>query len=136
VNLFEVMEATQKTVDSFKGRRFEWGKADCVQMAITHICNLGGKRIRVPDYGDIESGVRAMRALGFSFLSEALDKHCTPIDPQNHLMGDFIELPGGSGFSSISVDVGNGRVLCFHESIDTCEILEPLMIMGAWRVHV
>jgi hypothetical protein len=32
------------------------------------------------------------------------------------------------------VAVGNGRTLGFHEDIPHCDILQPLIISGAWRI--
>jgi hypothetical protein len=50
------------------------------------------------------------------------------------MTGDIVEMPGSNGFSSLSIAVGNGRVVGFHEDIPHCDILQPLLISGAWRI--
>jgi hypothetical protein len=127
------MRATQKTVDQFKLRQYSDGKCDCIQIAIAHAARFG-RKIVIPKYGDVESAARALRKLGFRTLGEAMDKHFERIDPQYRQLGDFVETPGMNGFSSIMVDVGNGRALGFHEDIPHCDILQPILISGAWSV--
>lgn len=134
MNFVERIEATQKTVDRFKGKEFKEGKFDCVQLVIWHAKHMGRKRIKVPRYGDFASAATAMRTLGFEFLSQAMDRHFTRIEPVQVLAGDIVEMPGGNGFSALTIAVGNGRVLGFHESIPHADILQPLLISGAWRI--
>jgi hypothetical protein len=132
-DLVRIMKATQKTVDRFKGRTFEEGRVDCIQLANGHAGHMG-KRVKIPEYGDLESAARTLRQMGFRTLGEALDANFRRIDPHQAMMGDLIEMPGGNGFSSIAVAVGNGRVLGFHEDIPHCDILQPVLVSGAWRI--
>ena len=133
MNLIERVEAAQKTVDAFKGRAFEDGKTDCIQLVLRHARHMG-KRIKVPRYGDLKSASNTLRTLGFKTLGEALDRHFTRIEPSQVLAGDVVEVPGENGFSSLMVAVGNGRALGFHQDIPHCDILQPLLISGAWRI--
>lgn len=133
MDLVKRVAATEKTVAAFKGKTFHPGPADCVKLVLVHATHMG-KRIKVPKYGSWKSAAAAMRALGFSTLSEAMDHHFTRIEPVKVLAGDIVEMPGGNHFSALSVAVGNGRVLGFHESIPHCDILQPVMISGAWRI--
>ena len=133
LDLVKRVLATQKTVDAFKGRQFKDGKADCIQLVLVHAKHMG-RKISVPRYGDVKSAGGVLKALGFKTLAQAMDKHFTRIDPHSVLAGDIVEMPGANGFSALSICVGNGRVLGFHESIPHCDILQPLMISGAWRI--
>lgn len=133
MNLVERIAATQKTVDAFKGRAFADGKADCIQLVLCHARNMG-RRIKVPRYGDVKSAAAVLEQLGFRTLAQAMDKHFTRIDPVRVLAGDYVEMLGSNGFSSLSVAVGNRRVLGFHESVPHCDILQPVIVTGAWRV--
>lgn len=135
LDLIKRVEATQKTVDTFKGRQFAPGKADCIQLVLAHARHMG-KRISIPRYGDWESAAKTLRTLGFRTLAQALDHHFTRIDNHDVLAGDIVEMPGGNGFSGVTVAVGNGRVLGFHEQIPHCDILQPVMISGTWRLDV
>lgn len=127
------MRATQRTVDKFKGRVFRDGSVDCVQLVKLHVKHLG-KPLKVPPYSDLKGAAAAMKQLGFKTLAGAMDAHFTRIEPSAVLLGDIVEMPGGNGFSSLSIAVGNGRVLGFHEDIPHCDILQPVMISGAWRI--
>lgn len=133
MDLLQRMRATQKTVDRFKGRDLDMGKVDCIQLVITHAANMGVK-IKVPAYGDNESAARVLRGLGFKTLAEAMDAYFQRIDPATVLASDIVEMPGTNGFSALSVAVGNGRVIGFHEHIDHADILQPLLVSGAWRI--
>lgn len=133
MDMIKRMEATQRTVDAFKGRTFDDRKADCIRLIGCHARHMG-RRIKIPAYRDASSAAKALRAAGFKTLGEAMDKHFTRIDRTKVLMSDIIEMPGSNGFSSLAVAVGNGRVLGFHEDVPHCDILQPLMISGAWRI--
>lgn len=133
MDLLKRMKATQRTVDRFKGVDMVIGTVDCVQLAAAHASHMG-RKIKLPRYTDFESGGRALRAMGYRTLAEAMDAHFTRIQPAEAIMGDYIEMPGGNGFSALSVAVGNGRVIGFHESIAHADILQPKIVSGAWRI--
>lgn len=134
IDLIKRVEATQRTVHTFKGKVFEDGRWDCIQMAVAHAKNCGQK-ITVPSYSDVEGAARALKQLGFRSLGEAMDSYFQRINTADVLVSDFVECPGTNGFSSIMVALGNGRTLGFHESIPHADILQPLLISGAWRIE-
>lgn len=133
MDLVARMRATQKTVDRFKGRDLVWGKCDCIQLVVGH-ARHAGRKVKVPDYGDNLSAARALKRMGYATLAEAMDDHFQRIDPAKVMTGDFVEMPGSEGFSALTVAVGNGRVLGFHEDIPHADILQPLLISGAWTI--
>jgi hypothetical protein len=136
MDLIRRMEATQLTVDTFKGKVFDDGKVDCVQLVDKHARNLGYKKLKVPKYNDMATAAAAMKQLGFRTLAEVLDHHFMRIPIHEVLAGDIVEGPGGNGFSALGIAVGNGRILAFHEEIPHADILQPLFLTGAWRVEV
>lgn len=133
MNLIERVAATQKTVNAFKGKTFEDGKADCIQLVLIHARHMG-RKIKVPRYGDAKSAAETLRKLGFRTLAQAMDTHFGRIDPHRVLAGDIVETLGSNGFSALMIAVGNGRTIGFHESIPHCDILQPLIVTGAWRI--
>lgn len=133
MNIVERVAATQKTVDAFKGRVFADGKADCIQLVIGHARHMG-RKIRIPRYGDLKSAAGVLKKLGYRTLGEAMDDHFVRIDNCQVLAGDIVETLGNNGFSSLMIAVGNGRTLGFHESIPHCDILQPLLVSGTWRI--
>ena len=133
MDLLKRMYATQATVDQFKEKAFDWGTYDCGQLVVAHAANCG-RKIVVPPYGDKVGAARSLREAGWGTLHNAMDVLFTPIEPASAIMGDFVELPGGDGFSCLTVAVGNGRVLGFHADIPHCDILQPVLISGAWSI--
>jgi hypothetical protein len=133
MDLIARVMATQKTVDMFKGRAFANGQADCAQLVLAHAKHMG-RKIDAPRYGDIKSAAGALRQMGFATLGQAMDAHFRRIERNQILAGDIIEVPGDNGFSSLMIAVGNGRTIGFHESIPHCDVLQPLMISGVWRI--
>lgn len=133
MNLVKRMKATQRTVDKFQGRVFKDWQRDCIRLIATHARHMG-RPIKVPKYEDRKSALAALKSLGFKNLAEAMDAHFTRIEPSAVLLGDIVEMPGGNGFSALTVAVGNGRVIGFHEDVPFADILQPLMISGAWRI--
>jgi hypothetical protein len=125
--------ATQKTVDTFKGRKFTNGSADCVQLVLAHARHMG-RKVDVPRYGSAKTAAGALRQMGLGTLSQGLDRHFRRIERHQVMVADIVEMPGENGFSSLSVAVGNGRVLGFHESIPHCDVLQPVLVSGAWRI--
>lgn len=134
MNIIERVNATQKTVDKFKGREFREGECDCIQLVLLHARHCG-RRIRIPKYNDWESAARVLRKLGFRTLSEAMNHHFTPIKTIEMMTSDIVEVPGTNGFSSLMVAVGNGRTIGFHEEVPHADILEPVIISGVWRIE-
>lgn len=133
LNLIQRVTATQKTVDAIKGKPFEDGKCDCMQLVKLHAKHMGYK-LPVPRYSSVKGAAAAMRKLGFTTLAEAMDHHFTRIEPHQVLAGDIVEGPGANGFSSLGIAVGNGRIIAFHEEVPFADILQPLFLTGAWRI--
>ena len=133
MNLIESVRATQKTVDAYKGKTFEPGKRDCIQMVIAHARHMG-RKIKIPPYGDWTSAAKVLRELGFKTLGQAMDHYFTRIEPAKAMAGDILESLGANGFSGLMIAVGNGRTLGFHEDVEFADILQPLIVTGAWRI--
>lgn len=134
--LLRRVEAAQTTVDRFKGRRFRFGTNDCARMVAFHLRQLG-LSVRLAKAGSYRSrlgATRALRRLGHDSLAAALDGHgLLRIAPAAAVVGDIVELPGEPPFGALSVAVGNGRVLGYHQDCAGAEILQPTAFVAAWR---
>ncbi|MDO9489037.1 MAG: hypothetical protein Q7J32_11730 [Sphingomonadaceae bacterium] len=129
--------ATQATVDRFKGRAFRFGSHDCARMVAYHLKQIGRpmRLAKAGTYRSLLGATRALRHLGYDSLAAALDDHgLTRIAPAAAVVGDIVELPGEPPFGALSVAVGNGRVLGFHQDTAGAEILQPTAFVAAWRV--
>lgn len=134
--------ATQATLDRFQGVAFEWGKHDCVRMAVFHLRQTG-RRPRIAKAGSYTSALSARRALsraGFSTLAEAVDAQgLAPIPPAAAVAGDIVELRSdaeqdGTAIGALAICLGNGRLLGFVPEADhRCVVFQPSEMVRAWR---
>ena len=129
--------AAQATLDHWQGVPFQWGKADCVRMAVFHLKQLGHK-VTLAKAGAYSSALGAKRALvrsGYADLPGAMDAHgFARIPPAAALAGDVLLLPGEDGFGALAIALGNGRALCWHPDADGAVVCQPLEYQAAWSV--
>lgn len=130
--------AAQKTVDRFKDQPWKPGKFDCWQMAAFHAKAIGKPlkiAAKIGVYHSIVGGVRKLRRLGFQDVPSALDAAFERIAPAAAIAGDYIQLPSeDDDVGGVTVCVGNGRVIGYHEDVVGACILQPLEMKAAWRV--
>lgn len=135
--MLQRVAAAQATVDRFKGRPFRFGTNDCARMVAFHLRQVG-RPVRLAKAGSYRSSLgaaRALRQLGYASLAAALDGHgLSRIAPAAAVVGDIVELPGEPPFGALSVAVGNGRVLGYHQDTAGAEILQPTAFVAAWRL--
>lgn len=128
--------ATQATRDRFIGRPFQWGRDDCGRMAIFHMkaLDLAFPVAKMGAYSTALGAKRALARLGLKSLDQAADAQFARIAPAEALIGDLIMLDGDQGFGALTIAVGNGRVLGWHEDAPGAAILQPIAYSAAWRV--
>jgi hypothetical protein len=130
-------DATQATVDAWKGKPFRLGYADCVRLTASHLRRMG-KKVRLPaqgSYRTFRSAQKALKERGYDDLPSALDgMGFERIAPAAALPGDIIAIPSDQPIGCLMVAVGNGRALGFLEDVEGAEILQPVEYVGAWRV--
>ena len=125
------------TMAKFKDAPFKWGSADCSRLVAFHLKGAGYK-VAVAKGGSYKSLLGARRALarcGYSTIGEALDAIGLPrIPPAAALEGDIIEVPSENSLGSLTIFVGNGRVIGWHPDAEGAAILQPVDYVSAWRV--
>jgi hypothetical protein len=136
--LLRRQQAVQAAVDRFKGQPLAYGKNDCVRLA-AFVLRKMGHRPQLAKAGSYSTALGAARALqhaGFEDLAAAVDALGLPrIAPAAAWVADLVLLPAEGPFGgALSVAVGNGRVLGYHEDVDGADILQPVQYLAAWRV--
>lgn len=130
--------AAQATVDRFRGVPFAYGKNDCARLAAFALRQMGHKPglAKAGSYSSALGAARALKRLGHVDLASALDAlGLLRIPPIATLPCDLILLPGVGPFGgSLTVAVGNGRVLGYHLDAPPADILQPVEYIAAWRV--
>jgi len=129
--------AAQKTLDTWKVRPIKLGTSDCVRMTAFHL-RLLGRKVKLPpsgSYRTINSALKALRAAGYESLGAALDAMgLERIAPAAAIVGDIIAMPAEDKLGALSICLGNGRVLGYHEGNPAgATVLQPLEFVAAWR---
>jgi hypothetical protein len=138
IEMIRRQQAAQAAVARFKGQPWELGKNDCVRMA-AFVLRKMGHRPQLGKAGTYKSGAGAMLALkrsGHDSLGAALNAlGLERIAPAAALIADIIMIPGEAPLDgALTIAVGNGRVLGFHQDAESAEILQPVEFICAWRL--
>lgn len=142
MNLIERVRITQKTIDQFLFRNFEWGTVDCAQLCDFH-AKLAGHSTPLSKAGSYktERGAKlALRKAGASNMEELVGLVLQPIAPAYAMVGDIVGLPGGSPekpWTAIGVHVGEDKVIALANSTglgDRVEWGPANLITHAWSI--
>jgi len=136
-------ERTQATLDTWQGRPWRLGSADCVRMAADHLRRMG-HRVKLPpagSYRTIRSAVLALDKAGHATVPAALDAMgFERIIPASALAGDIVQMEQDEEqddrLATLVITLGNGRVLGWHPDAPGATILQPIShMLSAWRVE-
>lgn len=131
------VDAAQKTLDRFKGKPFKFGRWDCAQMVFFHLRAMGRPlkaAARAGSYHSLLGGVKQLKKAGHDDLVALMDSHLERIPPAAALAGDIVAMPGLEGPGALTVAMGNGRVLGYHEEAEGAVVMQPVEMVVAWRV--
>lgn len=130
--------AAQASLDTYQGRSLTLGMNDCVRMTGSHLRRLGFK-VKLPaagSYRTLEAAKRALKERGFETSADALDAMgFERIAPAAAVVADVVMLPGVDELGSLTIALGNGRVLGFHPDARNAgaAVLQPVEFITAWR---
>ncbi len=128
----------QAAVDRFKGEPLTFGKNDCARLAAFVLRRMGHspQMARAGTYSTASGAVRALKRSGHASLEVWIDTlGLERIAPAAALPADLILLPAAEPFGgALTVAVGNGRVLGYHDDLETAEVLQPVIFSAAWRL--
>lgn len=131
-------DAAQATLDRFKDQPFALGSRDCVRLVAFHLRKLGyaPRLAKAGSYRSFKSARAALKRAGFESVAEALDAlGLERIAPAAALVGDIVQLPGADELGALTVAMGNGRVLGYHEHAAGAVVMQPQQTLAAWRVR-
>ncbi len=130
--------AAQAVVDRFLHTVLAFGERDCIRLGATALREMGRPAglTRAGSYSTLLGATRAMKRAGFADLVEAVDAQgLERIAPAAALPADLVMLPAEAPFGgALTMAVGNGRVIGWHDDVDTAEILQPIAYIAAWRL--
>lgn len=132
-------DAAQKTLNKFAKGEFNFAEGrDCAKMTLYHIRALGLKRTfpsaQVPKYDSAIGAARALReAYGVKTLPELLDTKFKRIAPAEALVGDIVQIEGEGELGALTISLGNGLVIAYHEDTPGVVIARTIETLAAWR---
>lgn len=134
MNLAQRAEVTRATLDSFAGKPFAFGSCDCGLLVISHLKAMGWK-IRTGGTWKSATALRRFLNRNGGTGSACIDGWGVPRIPSAAaIIGDIVEIEGEPPFGAFGVCLGNGRILAFHEDVDTAAVLQPTTPpVAAWR---
>lgn len=138
IEMIRRQQVAQAAVDRFKGKPWELGKNDCVRMA-AFVLRKMGHRPQLGKAGSYKTGAGALLALkraGHGTLADALDGlGLERVAPAAARVADIVMIPGEAPLDgALTIAVGNGRVLGYHQDLGSADILQPVQYIAAWRV--
>jgi hypothetical protein len=133
-------DAAQATLNAFIGQPLVWGRFDCVRLAAFNLRQLGYKPrlVRGGAYRTPLGARQALKRAGFKSLEAALDDLGLPrVGHARILPGDVVALASGEDWPSLSVYLGNGRVLAFsaHHQMVAVAQPGPSDILDCWSAR-
>lgn len=133
------VDAAQQAMDHFAGKPLVWGRTDCARLA-AHVLKTLGYKPGLSRFGDYKTELGARRALRRHGMTDTPDWLDTihgliRIAPAAALPGDVVGMPGAGNWTSLTICLGNGRLLGFHPEagVGVCTVVQPLIApVAAW----
>jgi hypothetical protein len=127
---------TQKVVDRFRSRPFDWGKrATCIHLARAQMRALGHRPPAVPDFRSARGALTALNKTGHESLEQLLDAMLPRIAPLSMIVGDLALVPGEVPFDALAISAG-GTLLMYHQDANgLANVKDALLnVKAAWRL--
>lgn len=143
-------QATQATLDLFRGRAFSWsGGKTCLHLMHAHLQHCGVKVPRLPTVRSALGAKRALDRRGQASMAEVIDSLGLERLPAPAMMtiGDLAFMPSADGFGGVLVCVGPNQLLGWAEivraseddegeAVEGCEVFIMTLdqVEACWRV--
>lgn len=130
--------ATQKTLDAWRGKRFDWNaslSATCAHLLAAHMRNRGHQPPEVPEFQTIRGAIRALNSLGWENLTEMLDELLERRPSVSFMrLGDIALAPGEGPLDAVFICAGPLKVFGWHETRDEVVVMDVALdkLIGAW----
>lgn len=137
MNLEERRVATQKTLDAFRGRIFEWGETNCAHLAHAHLVNCGHAPPEVPKFDTALGAARALRSLGFASMVELFDSMLERRPSVGFMrLGDIALVEGEAGLDAALICAGPLKVFGWREDRSELAVIDVNLdaLTAAWSV--
>jgi hypothetical protein len=148
MNMLERTQVAQQIFNEWHGSPLIWGSLDCANLASRLVEIITGKNPIAdwPSYGTEQQAFKAIRAMGFKSLQDAVTEHAKPLDgPLFAIAGDIVAIKAKRDrMPALGVCLGPDAVLCFYSDLDDsgepiagtsrARRLDMQFAVSAWRV--
>lgn len=135
MNVLDRRDATQKTLEWFAPRPFNWAKsATCVHLVRRHLVHMGHKVPPMPQFRSALTAKRALTERGWDTLGAMMDSIVPQIEASRIVVGDVVELPSDNDvFPALCVFTGNGSIMGYQGGVF---MVGRIMVTptAAWRL--
>lgn len=137
-DLIRRRDATQNTLNKFKGEVFDWSKGvTCVHLARFQLLRMGHKPQKLPSIRSALTARRELDSRKWADCGDMLDAQGLPrIPPAMMLLGDLAMLPDADGFGAIFVCVGPHKAMGWREDAPALVVLDLdfAQFSASWRL--
>ena len=148
MNMLERTQVAQQIFNEWHGTPHAWGSLDCAHMAarMAEIMTGENPTKNWPEYSSEQQAFKAIRAMGFKSLQEAVSSYAKPLDgPLFAIAGDIVAIKSKfDRMPALGVCLGPDAVLCFYSDLDEsgemisgtsrARRLDMQFAEAAWRV--
>lgn len=128
--------ATQQTLDRFRGADFDWATMTCAHLAHFHLTEMGHTLPHIPPFDSALAAARAMHDRGWDSVADMLDEFLPRITPASMLVGDLALIRGSGGLDAVFICAGPLKMFGWREDMPDLVLLNVSFgeLEGAWRV--
>lgn len=129
-------QATQRTLDRYRGVDFDWSAVTCVHLAHYHMTEMGHTLPEIPMFDTALGAARAMQERGWDSVADMLDAHLSRIAPATMLLGDLAVIRAAGGLDAIFICAGPLKVFGWRDDVPDLVLLDVSLgeLEGAWEV--
>lgn len=129
-------DATQRTLNRFRGVNFDWSGVTCAHLAHAHLSEMGHDVPNIPQFDTALGAARALQSLGWDSVSDMLDSLLPRIAPASMLLGDLALIKGAGGLDAIFICAGPLKVFGWRDDAPDLVLLDVSFgdLEGAWQV--
>jgi hypothetical protein len=148
MNMVERAQVAQQLFNEWHRMPHAWGSTDCARMSarLAEIMTGDNPAKDWPEYSSEQQAFKAIRAMGFKSLQDAVSSYATPLDgPLFAMAGDIVAIKANKArMPALGVCLGPDAVLCFWSDLDEngekiagtskARRLDMQFAIAAWRV--
>lgn len=140
-DLAQRAQATERVIDRFREKPFDWAGANCIRLARAQGAALGHRLPPVPMFRSALGARRVLAKMGADSVTDLLDRYFRRLEaPAFMLVGDLCVLPSATedgGLEAVCVADGMGNLFGWHDADPTrLSVIKQAVAdaAAAWRL--